>query len=104
MKQEYLVCIIFVGVMFFVIFGAVESGKTAYTSFAFLIGAITSMICGAIGMMIATFTNFRVTYCAKSNGLADAFRTAYRGGCVMGFALVSIGLLRMFDIIQNYSF
>lgn len=87
-------CIIFIGVMFFIIFGAVESGKSAYTSFAFLIGAITSMLCGAIGMMIATYTNYRVTYNAKTNGLADAFRTAYRGGCVMGFALVSIGLLR----------
>lgn len=78
--------------MFFIIYLAIEQGRTAYTAFAFLIGAITSMACGAIGMMIATFTNYRVTYCAR-NGLAEAFRTAYRGGCVMGFCLVSIGLL-----------
>jgi Na+/H+-translocating membrane pyrophosphatase len=31
--------------------------------------------------------------------LADAFRTAYRGGCVMGFALVSIGLFSIFWLI-----
>jgi Na+/H+-translocating membrane pyrophosphatase len=43
-------------------------------------------------MMIATYTNYRVAYCARQ-GLDLAFRTAYRGGCVMGFALVSIGLL-----------
>lgn len=81
--------------MFFIIYGAVESFHTAYTAFAFLIGAITSICCGAIGMMIATYTNYRVTFCAK-RGLADAFRTAYRGGCVMGFALVSIALLSTF--------
>lgn len=92
LKQEYLVCIIFVGVMFFIIYGAVEKFEKAYTAFAFVIGAITSIACGAIGMTIATYTNYRVTFCAK-RGLADAFRTAYRGGCVMGFALVSIALV-----------
>ena len=50
------------------------------------------MICGAIGMLIATQANFRTAYTAKSS-LAIAFRTAYRAGCSMGFALVSIGLL-----------
>lgn len=78
--------------MFFVIFGFIERFQTAYTSTAFLIGALTSMACGIIGMMIATYTNYRVTYLAKF-GLAPAFRASYRGGCVMGFALVSIGLL-----------
>ena len=50
------------------------------------------MICGAIGMLIATQANFRTTFQAKSS-LAAAFRIAYRAGCAMGFALVSIGLL-----------
>lgn len=78
--------------MFLIIWGAIEKFKTPYTSVAFLIGSITSIISGAIGMMIATYTNYRVTYCAKK-GLDEAFKTAYRGGCVMGFALVSIALL-----------
>lgn len=92
LTQEYLVCLIFVGLMFVIIFVAIEQMRTAYTAFAFLLGAITSMVCGAIGMMIATFTNYRVTYSAKIS-LAKAFEVAYKGGCVMGFALVSIGLL-----------
>ena len=50
------------------------------------------MVCGMIGMIIATNANYRTTYCAK-RGLAIAFRTAYRAGCAMGFALVSLGLL-----------
>lgn len=50
------------------------------------------MLCGAIGMLIATQANFRTTYSAK-NSLPLAFRTAYRAGVAMGFALVSLGLL-----------
>lgn len=63
-----------------------------YTAFAFLIGAVISMICGFIGMVIATQANYRTTYCAKRS-LAIAFRAAYRAGCAMGFSLVSLGLL-----------
>ncbi len=48
--------------MFFIILGAVEQFKSAYISFAFVIGAFTSIACGTIGMMIATYTNYRVTY------------------------------------------
>jgi K(+)-stimulated pyrophosphate-energized sodium pump len=63
-----------------------------YTANAFLVGAIVSILCGSIGMAIATSTNFRTTYCAK-NSLPLAFKTAYRAGVAMGFALVSLGLL-----------
>jgi Na+/H+-translocating membrane pyrophosphatase len=91
--------------MFVIIFIAIEQMQTAYTAFAFLLGAVTSMVCGAIGMMVATHTNYRVTYCAKSS-LGNAFITAYRGGCVMGFALVSIGLLSkiFFEFSFAYSY
>jgi len=77
-------------IMFIVIVFLTEQGVA--TAVAFLVGAITSMACGIIGMVIATDTNYRVTYCAKL-GLAPAFRVAYRAGCSMGFALVSLGLL-----------
>ena len=76
--------------MFFVIMFLTE--EKAYTGFAFLIGALISIVCGAIGMIIATRANYKTTYCAKRS-LAAAFRTAYRSGCAMGFALVSLGLL-----------
>jgi Na+/H+-translocating membrane pyrophosphatase len=62
------------------------------TAFAFAVGAIISILCGSIGMVVATQTNFRTTYCARQ-GLAPAFRVAFRAGCAMGFALVSLGLL-----------
>ncbi len=46
-------------------------------------------------MLIATQANFRTTYSAKLS-LSLAFRTAYRAGCAMGFALVSLGLLGIY--------
>ena len=76
--------------MFIVITFLTQEGVS--TAIAFLIGALVSIICGSIGMIIATKTNFRTTYCAK-HSLSAAFRTTYRAGCAMGFALVSIGLL-----------
>ncbi len=90
LTQEYLICIIFVSVMFVVIW--IFTAEGLYTAVAFFIGAIVSMCCGAIGMVIATQANYRTTYSAKLS-LSIAFRTAYRAGCAMGFALVSIGLL-----------
>lgn len=69
---------------------------------AFLIGALTSMTCGAIGMVIATYSNFRTTHMA-SKSLALGFQTAYRAGCVMGFALVSISLFILMTLIIIYN-
>ena len=82
--------------MFGVIWGLVEEGLL--TAIAFAVGAIVSIICGAIGMLIATQANYRTTFCAKKN-LATAFRTAYRAGSAMGFALVSLGLFGNKQII-----
>lgn len=77
------------------------TAEAGYTAFAFVIGAIVSIACGAIGMIIATRANYKTTYCAK-RGLAGAFRTAYRSGCAMGFALVSLGLLVLLILILIY--
>jgi K(+)-stimulated pyrophosphate-energized sodium pump len=81
---------IFASLMFLLIYQFSAEGM--YTAMAFLIGGIVSMLCGAIGMLIATRTNFRTAFCAQIS-LSKAFRTAYRGGCAIGFALVSLGLL-----------
>ena len=74
------------------------TAEEGYTAFAFVTGAIISIVCGAVGMVIATRANYKTTYCAK-RGLATAIRTAYRSGCAMGFALVSLGLLVLLILI-----
>ena len=43
------------------------TNDTLLTAIAFVVGAIVSICCGAIGMLIATQTNFRTTYCAKKS-------------------------------------
>ena len=97
--MEYGICLIFVVLMFFII--AFLTEFKFWTAVAFLIGALVSMLCGAIGMIVATRTNYRVTYCAK-DGMAEAFRLAFRAGCTMGFALVSLGLLILTVLIVVY--
>lgn len=84
-----------------VVFFCVDQAKHWYTTCAFLTGAITSMFCGAFGMKIATFSNYRTTIMAKSS-LGSAFKTAYRAGVVMGFTLVSISMLVLLTLILIY--
>ena len=63
-----------------------------YTTGAFLIGGITSIISGYLGMRIAVYTNVRTTKeCAES--IHKGFVVAYRGGQVLGFVLVGLALL-----------
>lgn len=51
--------------MAFVIFFFVEEHLgQAWTTFAFIAGAITSILSGFIGMRVATYSNYRCTYCA----------------------------------------
>jgi inorganic pyrophosphatase len=61
-------------------------------------------------MFIATETNARVTYSAykyiqssnKSEAYAQAFNTAFKGGCVMGFCLVSLALSLLTVLLYSY--
>jgi Na+/H+-translocating membrane pyrophosphatase len=87
--------------MFVIITFLTEEGIK--TGIAFAVRAIISITCGAIGMVIATQANFRTTYCAR-NSLAPAFRVAYRAGCAMGFALVSLGLLVLVLLILAFKY
>merc|ERR1719327_2050756 len=58
----------------------------------FLVGACLSALCGWIGMDVATQSNVRTMEAAK-RGLNPALQVAFAGGAVMGFTVVSLGLL-----------
>jgi H(+)-translocating pyrophosphatase len=78
-----------------------------YTTCAFLVGAVTSILSGYIGMTVATMANARVCFKAatlKTNqdALREAFNVAFRGGCVMGFCLVSLALAILTLMIIAY--
>lgn len=98
-----LIFIAFFGVIVLLvvdIFGGSENKFSAYATIAYIVGALTSMLCGLIGMKIATAANYRTTYKAISS-LSEAFEVAYRAGCVMGFSTVglALGILTLLMII-----
>ena len=73
------------------------------TSIAFVVGGLTSILCGYIGMTIAVYANARTaTMCQVS--WTDGFNTAFRAGSVMGFCLTSFGLLILYSSIYIFRF
>jgi len=71
------------------------------TTVAFVVGAVTSILCGWIGMKIAVYTNVRTTHqCWRD--LSSGFDVAIQGGCVMGLSLVSIGVLALFVLVEVF--
>lgn len=105
--QEYTIMavfIVFFGTLVFVLvdyIGNEGSGVRFYATVSYVVGSITSMVCGYIGMKIAVKSNFRTTYMAITS-LADAFKTAFRAGCVMGFSMISISLLVLVILFETY--
>lgn len=72
-----------------------------YTTIAFFIGAATSMLCGYIGMIVAVFTNVRTTW-ACNTSINEGFHVAFKGGKVLGFALVGLAILILQILIIAY--
>jgi H(+)-translocating pyrophosphatase len=111
LKAEYKICGIFI-----VVFGGLIFVLTSYinnkfdfasgglTALAFVVGALTSMISGYIGMMVAVFSNARTTVSAMTHHpWTDSFNTAFRAGGVMGFALCGLALLSMYALCVGYN-
>ncbi|CAG9462266.1 unnamed protein product [Pedinophyceae sp. YPF-701] len=62
------------------------------TMICFFVGALLSATAGYMGMMVATMSNVKTMEAAKT-GLNPALRVAFSAGAVMGFTVVSLGLL-----------
>ena len=105
--QEYKICGIFVVFFGALVFGLVDymgnnnGGIRFYATIAYVVGSVTSMVCGYIGMKIAVKSNFRTTYKAMTS-LSEAFKTAFRAGCVMGFSMISLSLLILIILFEVY--
>uniref|UniRef100_A0A2N9HGA2 H(+)-exporting diphosphatase n=1 Tax=Fagus sylvatica TaxID=28930 RepID=A0A2N9HGA2_FAGSY len=72
-----------------------------FSTVSFLLGAITSVLSGFLGMKIATYANARTTLEARK-GVGKAFITAFRSGAVMGFLLAANGLLFLYIAINLF--
>ncbi|KAM7268227.1 hypothetical protein ACFE04_010393 [Oxalis oulophora] len=72
-----------------------------FSTVSFLLGAVTSVVSGFLGMKIATYANARTTLEARK-GVGKAFITAFRSGAVMGFLLAANGLLVLYITINIF--
>mgnify|MGYP001823157135 FL=1 len=89
MKREYTMLALFAAVLIVLLF--ISLGWQ--TSFAFIVGALSSATAGYIGMYTATKANVRTTTAAHNEGAPAALTVAFFGGSIMGMTVASVGLL-----------
>jgi len=66
--------------------------KNVEMTVAYIFGSSCSALAGLLGLNVATKANAKVANAAKE-GLNKAFPVGFRGGAVMGFSVVGVGLL-----------
>jgi len=89
LKREYQIIAIFIVVLFIVL----TYTLSIHTAFAFLAGAICSMLAGILGMEAATRSSVRACQGAKTGGISSALSIAFRGGSVMGMSVAALGVI-----------
>ncbi|MDH7563572.1 MAG: sodium-translocating pyrophosphatase [Candidatus Bathyarchaeota archaeon] len=102
LKREYITLAMFVAVVSVLIFIFLPAPsiwspdadllKHAAMSLAYIFGSFCSALAGYLGLSVATKANAKAAQAAR-NGLNKAFPIGFRGGGVMGFAVVGLGLL-----------
>lgn len=94
LNREYRVIAPFAVVIAILIFVFIDIplGTHGATAIGFVVGAALSAIAGYIGMAVTVRTSSRTAQAARK-GLGSALNLAFRGGGVMGMAVVGFGLL-----------
>ncbi len=91
LKKEYSILIVFITVVTILI----ATQLTIKSAICYICGALSSMICGYIGMKAATKANVRTAQSASEHGIKKALLVAFYGGSVMGMSVASIGLFAL---------
>ncbi len=95
-------CAIF-GLGLFIVLGAGSDWTLAgFALLSFVVGCVTSIASGFIGMRIAVAANARTAIQARY-GYEAAFNTAFKAGMVMGFGLVALGVIVLFILVTLIS-
>ena len=99
LRKEYTVLAKFAGVAAVLIFvflpKPIWQGEIVHNIWmvvAYVFGTVFSAIAGKIGLEVATIANGRAAEAAKK-GIAPSFMAGFRGGAVMGMAVVGASLL-----------
>ena len=88
LKREYTILAGFIVIVFVLLFAFVG----AHTAYAFLAGAVCSILAGYTGMKAACHANVRTAQAANQHGQGPALNIAFSGGAVMGLAVAGLGL------------
>ena len=105
MRKEYRVLSIFAGIAAVIIFLLLPSpvwtghpGRNLSMAAAYVAGTALSAIAGKIGILVATNANARAVEGARQ-GVRPAFLIGFRGGAVMGLAVVGFSLLGVCGVL-----
>ena len=105
MRKEYRVLSIFAGIAAVIIFLLLPSpvwtghpGRNLSMAAAYVAGTALSAIAGKIGILVATNANARAAAGARQ-GVRPAFLIGFRGGAVMGLAVVGFSLLGVCGVL-----
>jgi len=97
--KEYQYMMVYV-----VVFGLLVWFQVGHAAcLAFVVGALTSIIAGYVGMKIAVFANVRTTHECWLVSLAQGYAVAVRAGSVMGFSLVALGVGVLYALILLFT-
>lgn len=88
LKREYIILVVFVAVLATLLALLIDPR----TAIAFVLGAVSSVLAGFIGMKVATKANVRTAQAAH-HGQNRALGIAFGGGSVMGMSVVGLGLI-----------
>ncbi len=82
------------------IFSVVAAGGLFFISgwqqaLSFFVGALTSALCGFIGVQASTRGNIRTATAAKEHGLSRALIVSFNSSAVMGLSVASFGLIAL---------
>lgn len=88
LKREYTILAGFIVIVFVLLFAFVG----LHTAYAFLAGAVCSILAGYTGMKAACHANVRTAQAANQHGQGPALNIAFSGGAVMGLAVAGLGL------------
>lgn len=120
LRREYRILCIFGGVVALIIFlifpAPIWKGGSISVNLmmagAYIFGSVLSGIAGYVGISVATLANIRAATAAKK-GLAPSFMAGFRGGAVMGMAVVASSLMgtaiiylltKNTDVVMAFSF
>ncbi|KAF8822803.1 V-type H(+)-translocating pyrophosphatase VP1 [Cardiosporidium cionae] len=97
LKEEYKFMLVYI-----VVFSAILFPVVGWeTMVSFIVGCLTSIMCGYIGMQVAVRANVRTAHEAWKD-LGSGFSIALRAGSVVGFVLVSLGIIFLLLLVLIY--